>query len=61
MLACILDNTTQVLLDNIQIHDNFYNVLKTRMNWSKNVQEERDAPFQIVLGCMDTITLAVLV
>jgi hypothetical protein len=29
--------------------------LKTIMNWSKNVQEERDAPFQIVLGCMDTL------
>jgi hypothetical protein len=51
----VVCDTTQVLLDNIQIHDNFCNVLKTRMNWSKNVQEERDAPFQIVLGCMDTL------
>ena len=54
MLARI-DDTTQVLLDKIQIHNNFCNVLKTRMNWSKNVQEERDAPFQIVLGCMDSL------
>ena len=54
MLARI-DDTTQVLLDSIQIHDNSCNVLKTRKNWSKNVQDERDAPFQIDLGCMDTL------
>ena len=49
-----IDDTTQVLIENIQVHDFYPNALKTRMNWSKNVSEERDAPWQIVLGAMDT-------
>ena len=54
LIACI-DDTTQVLVDNIRVHDNFCNALKTRLNWSKNVTEERDAPWQVVLGLMDTL------
>ena len=54
-LIARIDDTTQVLLENIQVHDSFPNALKTRMNWSKNVTEERDAPWQLVLGCMDTV------
>ena len=50
-----IDDTTQVLIDNIQVHDSFPNALKTRMNWSKNVTEERDAPWQIVMGATDTM------
>ena len=51
-----IDDTTQVLLANLRAHDSFpTNVLKTRLNWSKNVHEERDAPWQMVLGCMDTV------
>ena len=46
--------STQVLIENIRVHDSFCNALKTRLNWSKNVSEERDAPWQIVLGSMDT-------
>jgi hypothetical protein len=34
--------------------------LKTKLNWSKNVRDERDAPWQIILGAMDT-TYCVLV
>jgi hypothetical protein len=30
------------------------NALKARLNWSKNVSNERNAPWQIVLGSMDT-------
>ena len=54
-LIARIDDTTQVLLSNLRAHD-FYgtNVLKTRLNWSKNVAEERDAPWQIVMGSMDT-------
>jgi hypothetical protein len=37
------------------MHDNFPNVLKARLTWSKNVQEERDAPWQIVLGSLDSV------
>ena len=54
-LIARIDDTTQVLLSNLRAHDFFgTNVLKTRLNWSKNVAEERDAPWQIVLGSMDT-------
>jgi Transcriptional activator of glycolytic enzymes len=53
-LIARIDDTTQVLIENIRVHDSFCNALKTRLNWSKNVSEERDAPWQIVLGSMDT-------
>jgi hypothetical protein len=33
-----IDNTTQVVLDHIHVHDNFENALKTKLNWSKNVR-----------------------
>ncbi len=56
-LLARIDDTTQVLVENIRIHDSFCNALKTRMNWSKNVTEERDAPWQIILGSMDTVFL----
>ena len=39
-----IDDTTQVILDHIRTHDKFENALKTRLNWSKNAQDERDAP-----------------
>lgn len=50
-----IDDTTQVTIDHIRVHDNFENALKTRLNWSKNVNDERDAPWQIVLGSMDPV------
>ena len=40
-----IDDTTQFVLENLRMHDNFPNVLKARLTWSKNVQEERDAPW----------------
>ena len=55
-----IDDTTQVLVNHIRVHDTFPNCLKTKLNWSKNVGDERDAPWQIVLGSMDT-TYCVLV
>jgi hypothetical protein len=54
------DDTTQVLINHIRVHDSFPNCLKTKLNWSKNVRDERDAPWQIILGAMDT-TYCVLV
>jgi hypothetical protein len=55
-----IDDTTQLLIDHIRVHDSFPNCLKTKLNWSKNVGDERDAPWQIVMGSMDT-TYCVLV
>ena len=49
-----IDDTTQVLINHIRVHDSFPNCLKTKLNWSKNVRDERDAPWQIILGAMDT-------
>ena len=37
------------------MHVSFPNVLKTRLNWSKNVNDNRDAPWQVVLGSMDPV------
>jgi hypothetical protein len=54
-LIARIDDTTQVLLSNLRPHEYFgTNVLKTRLNWSKNVSKERDAPWQIVMGSMDS-------
>jgi hypothetical protein len=50
-----IDDTTQFVLENLRMHDNFPNVLKARLTWSKNVQEEQDAPWQIVLGSLDSV------
>jgi len=50
-----IDDTTQVVLAHIRVHDFFPNVLKTKLNWSKNVEDERDAPWQIMLGSMNPV------
>jgi hypothetical protein len=52
-LIARIDDATQILLDHVRIHNSFSNALKTKLNWSKNVTEERDAPWQIMLGSMD--------
>ena len=54
-LIARIDDATQVVLEHIRVHDSFPNALKTRLNWSKNVEDERDAPWQIVLGAMDPL------
>ena len=48
-----LDDTMMALRKNLAIHPHFNFALKTKLNWSKNVREERDAPWQIILGSMD--------
>jgi hypothetical protein len=50
-----IDDTTQVVVDHLRVHDSFLNCLKTKLNWSKNVGDERNAPWQIVMGSMDTM------
>jgi hypothetical protein len=37
------------------LHDRFDFLLKTKLNWSKNVNEERDAPWQAVVGSINPI------
>jgi hypothetical protein len=61
LLAGRIDDTTHVLLNHIRVNDDLFpNCMKTKLNWSTNVRDERDAPWQIILGAMDT-TYCVLV
>jgi hypothetical protein len=53
LIARMINNMTQVVVEHIRVHDNFPNALKTRLNWSKNVQDECNAPWQVVLGSMN--------
>jgi hypothetical protein len=48
-----LDDTCRFEERDLKPHPMFPFALLARMCWSKNVYEERDAPDQIVLGCMD--------
>ena len=59
-LIARIDDTTQVSLENIQKHDRFDFCLKTKLNWSKNVTDERDAPWQAIIGSLD-INFCVLI
>ena len=54
-LIARVDDSTQLILEHIRVHDSFPNALKTRLNWSKNVDDERDAPWQIVLGSLNPV------
>jgi hypothetical protein len=48
-----IDCSTQVKMANLCPHDNFMFCLKVRLNWSKNVLDDRDAPFQAVVASND--------
>ena len=39
-----IDDSVQVLIENLCVHNSFANCLKMKLNWSKNVREERNAP-----------------
>lgn len=54
-LIARVDDTTQLVLEHVRVHDSFAHCLKTRLNWSKNVNDERDAPWQIVLGSINPV------
>jgi hypothetical protein len=54
-LIARIDDTTQVILDHIRVHDSFENAFKTKLNWSKYVRDERDAPWQVILGSMNPV------
>jgi hypothetical protein len=51
MIARIDD--TQFLMENLTAHPDFDFTLQSKLTWSKNVHEERDAPNQILIGAMD--------
>jgi hypothetical protein len=38
-LIARIDDTTQLLMDHLRVHDSFSYALKARLNWSKNVQD----------------------
>jgi hypothetical protein len=42
------------------VHDSFPNALKTRLNWSTNVNDKRNALWQVVLGSMDPVFCVIL-
>jgi hypothetical protein len=59
-----VDDTAKIFLKNIQSVNDFDFVLKAKLNWGKNVREERDCPFQYLMGSNDhrfccLLTLAV--
>ena len=55
-LIARIDDTAHVRKDSIQVCPQFPEIaLVTRLRWSKNVREERDAPTQIILGAMNPI------
>ena len=54
-LIARIDCTTQAKKENVKKHDSFNFALKTKLDWSKNVLEERDAPWQTVLGSGDPL------
>jgi hypothetical protein len=50
-----IDDATQVKMENLAPHDRFDFLLKTKLNWSKNVHEQRDAPWQAVIPSINHI------
>ena len=52
-LIARIDDSTNVEIENFKKSSSFPFYLQTRLNWSKNVQEERDAPWQLMLPCMN--------
>ena len=45
-----IDDTAQVLIDHICVHDLFPKCWKTKLKWSKNVGDKGDALWNIVMG-----------
>jgi hypothetical protein len=52
-LIARMDDTCKFKIENLTHCHDFDFVLKGRLNWSKNVHEERDAPNQVLLGAID--------
>jgi hypothetical protein len=52
-LIARINCVSQFLCSNLKVHDRFPQALKAKLNWSKNVLEERDAPWQMILRSID--------
>jgi hypothetical protein len=50
-----LDDCMNVPLNNLKAHPDFDFCLMTKLAWSKNVREERDAPWKIMIGSIDSV------
>ena len=49
-----IDDTTLFFSQNLKKHDNYGEFcLKGKLNWAKNVNEEREAPFQTIIASMN--------
>jgi len=48
------DCANHIQTKNFSQHPRFDFACQTKLNWSKNVRDERDCPFQIVLGAMNS-------
>jgi hypothetical protein len=48
-----IDDTAKFYVEDLKANTQFDFTLLAKMCWSKNVQDERDAPDQIVMGAMD--------
>jgi hypothetical protein len=55
-----VDDTAHIRLESIVSHHDHAYCLLARMNWSKNVNEERDAPWQIMFGAMNSLYCPIL-
>jgi hypothetical protein len=49
-----IDGSTLFFTNNLKTHNNYPKFcLKAKLNWAKNVNEERQAPFHILIGSMN--------
>jgi hypothetical protein len=59
-LIARIDDSTQFLMENLTANPDFNFTLHSKLNWSKNVNEERDAPNQILIGSLDLLYCVLL-
>ena len=56
-MICRLDDATQLKIGNLRSHEKFPTVaLQSQLTWSKNVREQRNAPWQSLLGSNRSVT-----
>jgi hypothetical protein len=48
-----VDDTAKMFLENLQVAHGYDFILKAKLNWGKNVREERDCPFQHMMASND--------
>lgn len=55
-----IDDCVLCLMENIIVHPRFEFCLRTKLSWGKNVHEERDLPWQIILGFSKSINCCLI-